>query len=194
MIETDTNVHLFLHEDSMRQLITKKDDVFKLSKSDITYNKDELLKLVEKEPTRFSNNVVTRPVMEEWLFNTVAFIGGPSEIKYWAELNEVFKILDVEMPIVLPRMKITYLPIRIEKLINQYKLNAKNVIMNGIETDREKFVRSKASDTFIKKVESLKENHAKIYESLRKEVNDNHDNINLVKKIMTFIINNLNIY
>ncbi|WP_145456255.1 bacillithiol biosynthesis protein BshC, partial [Staphylococcus epidermidis] len=86
-------------------------------KSDITYNKDELLKLVEKEPTRFSNNVVTRPVMEEWLFNTVAFIGGPSEIKYWAELNEVFKILDVEMPIVLPRMKITYLPIRIEKLI-----------------------------------------------------------------------------
>ena len=63
-----------------------------MSKSDITYNKDELLKLVEKEPTRFSNNVVTRPVMEEWLFNTVAFIGGPSEIKYWAELNEVFKI------------------------------------------------------------------------------------------------------
>lgn len=182
MIETDTNVHLFLHEDSMRQLITKKDDVFKLSKSDITYNKDELLKLVEKEPTRFSNNVVTRPVMEEWLFNTVAFIGGPSEIKYWAELNEVFKILDVEMPIVLPRMKITYLPNRIEKLINQYKLNAENVIMNGIETDREKFVRSKASDTFIKKVESLKENHAKIYESLRKEVNDNHDNINLLKK------------
>ena len=151
MIETDTNVHLLLHEDSMRQLIIKKDDVFKLSKSDITYNKDELLKLVEKEPTRFSNNVVTRPVMEEWLFNTVAFIGGPSEIKYWAELNEVFKILDVEMPIVLPRMKITYLPIRIEKLINQYKLNAENVIMNGIETDRENFVRSKASDTFIKK-------------------------------------------
>ena len=74
--------------------------------------------------------------MEEWLFNTVAFIGGPSEIKYWAELNEVFKILDVEMPIVLPRMKITYLPIRIEKLINQYKLNTENVIMNGIETDR----------------------------------------------------------
>ena len=24
MIETDTNVHLFLHEDSMRQLIIKK--------------------------------------------------------------------------------------------------------------------------------------------------------------------------
>lgn len=182
MIETETNVHLFLHEDSMRQLITRKDDVFKLSKSDITYSEDELLKLVENEPARFSNNVVTRPVMEEWLFNTVAFIGGPSEIKYWAELNEVFKILDVEMPIVLPRMKITYLPNRIEKLINQYQLDAENVIMYGIEADREKFIRSKASDTFIQNVESLKENHDRIYELLRKEVNDNQDNINLVKK------------
>ena len=85
MIETDTNVHMFFHEDSMRQLIIKKDDVFKLSKSDITYNKDELLKLVEKEPTRFSNNVVTRPVMEEWLFNTVAFIGD--QVKLNTGLN-----------------------------------------------------------------------------------------------------------
>ena len=118
--------------------------------------------------------------MEEWLFNTVAFIGGPSEIKYWAELNEVFKILDVEMPIVLPRMKITYLPIRIEKLINQYKLNAENVIMNGIETDREN-VRSKASDTFIKSRVFKRESCQNI-RITSKEVNDNHDNINLVKK------------
>ena len=35
MIQTDTNVHLFLHEDGMRQLISK-DNLFKLSKSDIT--------------------------------------------------------------------------------------------------------------------------------------------------------------
>ena len=31
--------------------------------------------------------------MEEWLFNTVAFIGGPSEIKYWSELKEVIYLM-----------------------------------------------------------------------------------------------------
>lgn len=40
MIQTDTNVHLFLHEDGMRQLISKEDNLFKLSKSDITYSED----------------------------------------------------------------------------------------------------------------------------------------------------------
>ena len=84
--------------------------------------------MVETDPEKFSNNVVTRPVMEEWLFNTVAFIGGPSEIKYWTELSEVFRTLQVDMPIVLPRLRITYLNTRIEKLVAQYRLNCNNII------------------------------------------------------------------
>ena len=135
MIQTDTNVHLFLHEDGMRQLISKEDNLFKLSKSDITYSEEELIELIETEPERFSNNVVTRPVMEEWLFNTVAFIGGPSEIKYWAELNNVFKLLNVEMPIVLPRMKMTYMMERTQNYLNN-TLNVEKVIQNGIDDDK----------------------------------------------------------
>ena len=142
MIQTDTNVHLFLHEDGMRQLISKEDNLFKLSKSDITYSEEELIELIETEPERFSNNVVTETVMEEWLF-TVAFIGGPSEIKYWAELNNVFKLLNVEMPIVLPRMKMTYMMERTQKLLKQYSLNVEKVIQNGIDDDKNEFVREK---------------------------------------------------
>ena len=74
--------------------------------------------------------------MEEWLFNTVAFIGGPSEIKYWAELNNVFKLLNVEMPIVLPRMKMTYMMEKNTKLLKQYSLNVEKVIQNGIDDDK----------------------------------------------------------
>lgn len=182
MIQTDTNVHLFLHEDNMRQLLSKDGDHFKLSKSEIEYSKEEILKLVDTEPHRFSNNVVTRPVMEEWLFNTVAFIGGPSEIKYWAELNEVFKLLKIEMPIVMPRLKMTYMTQRTDKLLNQYQLDVQQVIENGIEEDRTKFVREKASESFIQQVEKLKEDHARIYQHLLDEVKDNQNNINLVEK------------
>ena len=38
MIQTDTNVHLFLHEDNMRQLLTFENGQFKLSKSDKVYS------------------------------------------------------------------------------------------------------------------------------------------------------------
>ncbi|MFZ8102341.1 bacillithiol biosynthesis cysteine-adding enzyme BshC, partial [Staphylococcus arlettae] len=66
MIQTNTNVHLFLEEDNMRQLISYENGEFVLTKSDKRYSKHELLQLAEQEPERFSNNVVTRPLMEEW--------------------------------------------------------------------------------------------------------------------------------
>ncbi|MDU6090621.1 MAG: bacillithiol biosynthesis cysteine-adding enzyme BshC [Staphylococcus lugdunensis] len=182
MIVTDTNVHLFLHQDNMRQLLTEENGIYKLSKSEVTYREDELLDLIEQNPAQFSNNVVTRPVMEEWLFNTVAFIGGPSEIKYWAELSEVFNTLDVEMPIVLPRIKITYLYTRIEKLLQQYQLDIAEVLTNGIEEKRQKFIREQASQTFLDQVSQLKEIHEEMYQKLKREVQHNQNNSNLVDK------------
>ncbi|MGI2315615.1 bacillithiol biosynthesis cysteine-adding enzyme BshC, partial [Staphylococcus cohnii] len=157
MIQTETNVHLFMHDESVRQLLTFENGRFYLNKSEKSFSKQELLNIVETEPERFSNNVVTRPVMEEWLFNTVAFIGGPSEIKYWTELSEVFRTLEVSMPIVLPRLRITYINDRIEKLLARYQLNCNDIIEKGIGADKAQFIRSKASQSFIEQIEALKE-------------------------------------
>ncbi|WP_436853625.1 bacillithiol biosynthesis cysteine-adding enzyme BshC [Staphylococcus caeli] len=182
MIQTETNVHLFLQEDNMRQLLTFKDDHFYLNKSDKYITKEELLNILEVEPERFSNNVVTRPIMEEWLFNTVAFVGGPSEIKYWAELKEVFHTLDVEMPIVLPRLRISYMYTRTQKLLAQYNLEAQSIIKNGIAESKERFVRAQASQSLIDKVEALKVQQEKLYETLKDEVFDSNDNQLLLEK------------
>ncbi|MDI1800966.1 bacillithiol biosynthesis BshC, partial [Staphylococcus aureus] len=109
---------------------------FKLNKTDKTYIKEEIINIAENQPELFSNNVVTRPLMEEWLFNTVAFVGGPSEIKYWAELKDVFELFDVEMPIVMPRLRITYLNDRIEKLLSKYNIPLEKVLVDGVEGER----------------------------------------------------------
>ncbi|RIP33609.1 bacillithiol biosynthesis cysteine-adding enzyme BshC [Staphylococcus gallinarum] len=182
MIQTDTNVHLFLHEDNMRQLLTFENGQFKLSKSDKVYSTRELLNILEQEPERFSNNVVTRPIMEEWLFNTVAFIGGPSEIKYWAELSEVFKVANVSMPIVLPRLRISYINDRTEKLLSQYELELQKVLVNGVNEDKQRFVRAKASDAFLEQVEQMKQQQDELYRNLLLEVSNSNDNQLLVDK------------
>ncbi|MCG9803257.1 bacillithiol biosynthesis cysteine-adding enzyme BshC [Staphylococcus argenteus] len=182
MIQTDTNVHLFLHDDQMRQLISYEDEVFKLSKTNKSYTMEEILKIAENQPELFSNNVVTRPLMEEWLFNTVAFIGGPSEIKYWAELKGVFELFEIEMPIVMPRLRITYLNERIEKLLTKYELPLSEVLVDGVEGSRSKFIREQASDDFIEKVETMIEQQRILYRDLLNEVTGNQNNINLVTK------------
>lgn len=182
MIQTDSNVHLFLEKDEKRQLLTFENDYYYLSKSDEKYTKEQLFKILDEEPHRFSNNVVTRPLMEEWLFNTVAFVGGPSEIKYWTELNDIFTLLNIPLPIVMPRLRISYLNERIEKLISQYELNTAQIIENGIVEDKDKFIRARASTDFIERVSALKEEQANLYQSLESKVENNNDNKNLLAK------------
>ncbi|MBC3036348.1 bacillithiol biosynthesis cysteine-adding enzyme BshC [Staphylococcus epidermidis] len=182
MIQTETNTHLFIHEDGMRQLLNFDGTYFKLNKTEKRYTKQNLLDIIEREPERISNNVVTRPVVEEWLFNTVAFIGGPSEIKYWAELKGVFDTLNVEMPIVMPRLRITYLYARTKKLLKQYNLSIESVIANGVEQERQRFVREKASNNFINEVEEMKIQQQELYNNLFTYVENNHDNQLLLEK------------
>lgn len=182
MIQTDTNTHLFIHDENMRQLLKYKDGRFITSKSEKSYSKEDLFNIIENEPERISNNVVTRPVMEEWLFNTVAFIGGPSEIKYWAELKEVFNLLNVEMPIVLPRLRISYMYDRTKKLLKQYNLKTETIISYGVEQDRQKFVREKASLELIDEVEQMKVKQQQLTERLKSQVAGNHDNELLIEK------------
>ena len=54
------------------------------------WSKEELYHLAGEHPERFSNNVLTRPLMQEYLFPTLAFVGGPGEIAYWALLGQAF--------------------------------------------------------------------------------------------------------
>ncbi len=57
----------------------------------VSFSREELVEIADSTPEKLSNNVVTRPLMQEWLFPTMAFIGGPGEISYWAELKTYFR-------------------------------------------------------------------------------------------------------
>lgn len=182
MIETDTNVHLFIDVDQQRQLLKYNEGYYYTSKTEEAFTEAELLEKVDKEPHLFSNNVVTRPLTEEWLFNTVAFVGGPSEIRYWGELKAVFHLFDIEMPIVLPRMRITYLTPKSQKLIHQYNLSANEIILEGIEQVKDTFIRAKASDKVLEDIDTMIGKQQAFYEQLEADMSQTEDNRRLLKK------------
>lgn len=45
----------------------------------ISFSQEELLAIANEQPEKLSNNVVTRPLMQETLFPTLAFIAGPGK-------------------------------------------------------------------------------------------------------------------
>jgi len=106
----------------------------------IAFSKEELVELVGDNPAKLSNNVVTRPLMQEWLFPTIAFIAGPGEISYWAELKLVFEHFNIKMPPIVPRLNITFLDRSIETDVSELNLNLADVLSKGTENEREKFL------------------------------------------------------
>ena len=80
----------------------------------------ELRQTAAEFPQRLSNNVVTRPITQELLFPTLAFIAGPGEIAYWAELKKAFETFSLKMPPIVPRLNITLLDRSIETDITEF--------------------------------------------------------------------------
>ncbi|WP_416349754.1 bacillithiol biosynthesis cysteine-adding enzyme BshC [Mammaliicoccus lentus] len=183
MILTDTNVHLFYEYNDKRQLIMADENAFYLSKdSEVVFSEDELLQLIDNYPERFSNNVVTRPLMEEYLFNTLSFIGGPSEIIYWGELKGVFNVLNIEMPIVTPRMRISYLTQEAKKAIESYELDINDILIEGVQSDKDKFIRAQASDEVLREIEKMKDIQTSFHHKLIDEIGDEYQNRQLIEK------------
>ncbi|WP_411501879.1 bacillithiol biosynthesis cysteine-adding enzyme BshC [Brevibacillus centrosporus] len=118
--------NLFLYEGKDRLLLERHGDRFVNRRA--SYSRAELSKLAKEHPERFSSNVVTRGLMQEHLFPSLAFIGGPGEIAYWAYYREVFELFGMRMPIVLPRMSITLMEGAQERLLEGFGLTVEDVL------------------------------------------------------------------
>jgi bacillithiol synthase len=68
-----------------------------------------LLEMIEAHPDRFSPNVLLRPVVESAVFPTLAYVAGPSELSYFAQIGCLFEAHGILPPVVVPRPSVTLL-------------------------------------------------------------------------------------
>lgn len=54
-------------------------------------------------PEGFSPNVLLRPLVQDSIFPTVCYVGGPSELAYLGQLRALYGHFGLPMPIVVPR-------------------------------------------------------------------------------------------
>jgi bacillithiol synthase len=143
MIESDKDsFQLFYEQNDERILLRYNRDIERIVADGVTFAKSDLLRILEQSPEKFSNNVVTRPLMQEFLFPTLAFIAGPGEISYWAELKNIFELAEIKIPIIVPRMNITYLERNVEAYVKEFQLKLEDVLKNGVAKEKELFVES----------------------------------------------------
>src|SRR5437868_5656864 len=81
------------------------------------FTRKGLEKLASEAPERLSPNVLLRPVVEAVLFPTVAYMGGPAELEYFADAAPLFTSLGVKPQIVVPRWSGVIVESRVEKVL-----------------------------------------------------------------------------
>ena len=87
-----------------------------------TQDVDELRRQAEHEPAMFSPSVLLRPVIQDALFPTVAYIAGPSELAYLGQLRGIYEYFDIPMPVIYPRASATLVDRATLKFLTRYDL------------------------------------------------------------------------
>jgi bacillithiol biosynthesis cysteine-adding enzyme BshC len=91
------------------------------------FSGEEIRRAIEKAPIEFSGNVLLRPVVQDTLLPTVAYIAGPAETAYFAQASVVHKHLLGRMPAIVPRASMTIVGPHVARLLEKYKLSVADV-------------------------------------------------------------------
>jgi bacillithiol synthase len=92
-----------------------------------SWSAQELANAISQSPESFSPNALLRPVVQDYLLPTVAYVGGPAEVAYFSQ-SDVFysKVLRRE-PVFLSRAGFTLVDSKAQRLLEQYKMTVEEV-------------------------------------------------------------------
>jgi bacillithiol synthase len=76
-----------------------------------------LLEELHDDPRRFSTSALLRPIVQDTLLPTVAYVGGPAEVAYFAQLAPLYRAFDRTPPLVVPRARFRITDARTRKLL-----------------------------------------------------------------------------
>ena len=97
VVEESTLVFVARHGD--RLALHQRDGKFFLEGSE-EVSVSELQSLLAERPLDFSPNVLLRPLVQDSLLPTLAYVAGPSELAYWGQARSLYSDLARPQPVV----------------------------------------------------------------------------------------------
>jgi bacillithiol synthase len=114
-VEPKTSL-VFLLDGQRRSTLRRQNGEY--TAKDGKYSAAELMDRAE----RLSPNALLRPVVQDYVLPTVAYVGGPAELAYMAQSQVLYQELLGRMPVMVSRGGFTLLDARTAKLLDRYGL------------------------------------------------------------------------
>lgn len=117
---------LFYNVDGVRHPLRSRNGKFHAGHA--SFSMDELRKAIDATPDAVTPNVLLRPIVQDTLLPTAAYVGGPAEIAYMAQTEVVYKELLGRMPAILPRASFTVIEAPMDRSLKKFGLSFRDVL------------------------------------------------------------------
>ena len=134
-------VNLFLMVDEGRYSIEPLENEYRLRRKRKNFTQEQILELLENEPDKFSPNVLLRPICQDYLLPTAFYVGGPSEISYFAQIKPLYEFYDIVSPIIYPRSSATILENTIANILDKHSVEINDIFID-IENVKKRIINS----------------------------------------------------
>jgi len=93
-----------------------------------SYSTEDLLAILDATPERLSPNALLRPVFQDYLLPTAAYIGGPAEIAYFAQSQVLYDAILGRTTPVIPRLSATLIEPDIAQVLARHELSLDDIL------------------------------------------------------------------
>lgn len=130
-------INMFYVEDGERYAINEKERkpseprTYFLKGSKRTFTHEELVSMLVEHPERFSPNVLLRPLFQDTILPTAAYIGGPGEIAYFAQFKAAYEWAELPMPLIFPRVSATIVEDKFQKSLDKNGVTSSELLAGG---------------------------------------------------------------
>lgn len=118
------HTHLFLYHEGRRLALLWGDGGLSDRDGRVRLTVAEAARLIQESPERFSPGVVLRPVAQDMLLPTLAFVVGPGEAQYLAQAGGVYRLFGLQMPVLVPRLSLTLVPPEVADALREHGVGA----------------------------------------------------------------------
>lgn len=147
----------FLHNGNRLLIEPREGEKFALRNSKRRFENEELLNILQENPELFSPNVVLRPICQDYLLPTVAYVGGPGEISYFAQFKPVYQHYGITMPVIFPRASVTIVEGKIAKFMSNFNVRLEDIFHHTFLVSKvvEKLSEVKVEDEISKYLDEI---------------------------------------
>ncbi len=121
IIKSDRDVLqiFYVDADGTRRRLRRIEGGFALQQTNIYLTNDTARHILEQQPERFTPSALLRPICQDAVLPTIAYVAGPTEKKYFTQLNEVYAWASIPMPQIVARPSFTVIDGDTANLLNQ---------------------------------------------------------------------------